>query len=139
MCPESLKDSVTPTNFRDYARFDTQGDTRGWTGEGEIKFDDVANKNCWFSTNAQRDFGQQLPPSVGVQVQIRLRGIDSNETLIATHPAGVREIEGLPNGQHNLYVIEGAKADENGGFFVQFRLATEKTMSIESIEVIAPI
>ena len=139
MCPESLQDSVTPTNIRDYARFDTPGETRGWTGDGEIKFDDVTKKYCWFSTNAQRDFGQQLPPSVGVQVRIRLRGLLPNETLIAAHSAGDSEIKGLPNRNHSLYMIDGTKADANGGFLVQFRLATGQPMSIESIEVIAPI
>ena len=139
MCPESLQDSVTPTNIREVARFDTPGETWGWTGEGEIEFDAVAEKYCWFSIDAQRDFGQKLAPSAGVHVRIRLRGLLENETLIATHSAGVREIKGLPNKQFNLYLIEGAKADANGRFFVQFKLATKNPMSIESIEVIAPI
>ncbi|WP_143515906.1 hypothetical protein [Pseudomonas sp. R37(2017)] len=138
MCPKPSQDSVTPTNIDEYARFDTPGETRGWTGEGEIKHDEISNTNCWFSTHAQRDFGQQLPPSVGVRVLIRLRGLFPGETLIATHPAGVGEIKGLPFQQHSLYVIEGAKADASGRFFVQFRLATEQPMSIESIQVRAP-
>ncbi|PYY69477.1 hypothetical protein CRX42_16370 [Pseudomonas jessenii] len=139
MCPKSSQDSVTPTNINENARFDTPGETRGWTGEGEIKRDDIVNKHCWFSTDVQRNFGQQLSPSVGVRVLIRLRGLFPGETLIATHPAGVREITGLPFRDQNLYVIEGARADANGGFFVQFRLATRQTMSIESIQVLAPV
>ena len=139
MCPESSQDSVTPTNIDEYARFDTPGETRGWTGEGEIKRDDIANMYCWFSTDAQRDFGQQLPPSIGVRVLIRLRGLFPGETLIATHPAGDSEIKGLPHRDHSLYMIEGTKADANGRFFVQFRLATGQPMSIESIQVRAPV
>jgi hypothetical protein len=143
MSPDSSQDSVTPKNIDEYARFDTPGETRGWTGEGEIKQDDIANKNCWFSTLAERDFGQQLPPSIDVRVLIRLRAPKSDATepgatLIATHPAGVHEVKGLPDHQHNSYLITGAKADADGKFFVQFKLATGQTMSIESIQVQAP-
>jgi hypothetical protein len=138
MCPDSSQDSVTPTNIDEYARFDTPGETRGWTGEGEIKQDEIANKYCWFSKGVQRDFGQQLPPSIDVQVLIRLRGIFPGETLIATHSAGEHKITGLPFGKHSLYSITGAKADANGGFRVCFELATKQPMSIESIQVLAP-
>ncbi|POF43664.1 hypothetical protein B0D71_02275 [Pseudomonas laurylsulfativorans] len=139
MCPESPQDSVAPTNINEYVRFDTPGETGGWTGEGEVRRDDIANMYCWFSTDAQRDFGQQLPPSVDVRVLIRLRGLFPGETLIATHPAGVGEIKGMPFREHSLYLIQGAKADANGGFFMQFRLATGQTMSIESIQILAPV
>lgn len=139
MSPDSSQDSITPTNIDEYARFDTPGDTQGWTGGGEIKQDDTANKNCWFSTLARRDFGQQLTPSIDVRVLIRLRGLLPGETLIAEHPAGVHEIQGLPFRQHSSYLITGAKADADGKFFVQFKLATGQTMSIESIQVQAPV
>ena len=143
MSPDSSQDSITPTNIDEYARFDTPGDTQGWTGGGEIKQDDTANKNCWFSTLARRDFGQQLAPSIDVRVLIRLRAPKSDATepgatLIATHPAGVHEVKGLPDHQHNSYLILGAKADANGKFFVEFKLDAGKEMSIESIQVQAP-
>jgi len=139
MRPDSSQDSVTPTNIDEYARFDKPGDTQQWTGEGEIKQDDITKENCWFSTLARRDFGEQLTPSIDVRVLIRLRGLFPGETLIAEHPAGFHEIQGLPFRQHNLYLITGAKADADGKFFVQFKLATGQTMSIESIHVRAPV
>lgn len=139
MSPDSSQDTVTPTNIDEYARFDTPGETRGWTGAGEIKQDDIANKYCWFSTLVRRDFGEQLTPSIDVRVLIRLRGLFPGETLIAEHPAGVHEIQGLPFSQHSLYLITGAKAGADGKFFVQFKLATGQTMSIESIQVRAPV
>ncbi|MCY1463144.1 hypothetical protein D9M71_809980 [compost metagenome] len=70
---------------------------------------------------------------------IRLRGLLPGATLIATHPAGVHEVKGLPDHQHNSYLILGAKADADGKFFVEFKLDTGKEMSIESIEVRAPV
>jgi hypothetical protein len=138
MCPDSSQDSVTAKIIDEYARFDTPGETRGWTGEGEIKKDEVTNENCWFSTRAERDFGQQLPPSTAVWVLIRLRGVFPGETLTAKYPDGVHEVQGLPFRQHNSYLVTGAKADAYGKFFVEFKLTTGQTMSIESIKVLAP-
>lgn len=139
MCPDSSQDCAASTNIDENARFDTPGETLGWTGEGEIKQDDIANKYCWFSKDARRDFGQQLPPSIDVRVLIRLRGLLADEILIARHPAGVREIKEVSVQQHSLYQIEGAKAGADGVFFVHFSLTSGRTMSIESIQVRAPV
>ncbi|WP_073525082.1 hypothetical protein [Pseudomonas fluorescens] len=133
-----MKKPATPLAINESRRFETPGETFGWTGEGQIHIDNYDHQNRWFSTWVNRDWGKALTGLEDVEVSIRLRGEHANETLIATHPGGTETLDNLSAEKPSLYRFF-IRSTVIGEVWVSFKLTSNRKMVIDTINVLGPV
>ncbi|WP_044273515.1 hypothetical protein [Pseudomonas fluorescens] len=133
-----MKKSTTVFAINESTRFDIPGDTWSWTGEGKIYEDDYDNQYRWFSRAVARDWGRALTGLEDIQLTIRLRGEQTGETLIATHPGGSEELHNITPGKPALYRFY-LRSTVTGDVSVRLNFKSNRIMVIDTINVIGPV